>query len=252
MHIFDKDKISKIGYTDDTAFSSHRIYLEYLVDFLYKKNGNKQLSILECGTGNGSSDYFSKISKEGKAKIWGIEYHNVPPENWYEQMKEKYANENYKITHEQQGIWVFGSEYFHKLDVHYDLIFVDTSGYENRANWVKFAANNTCKVVILHDSEHYHRFKPWLLEWVTKNFKFVYDSWPIQEPGTLFASNIDLECNLKYEGRHNDLPERAEQPEIDPTVHGFPKQCHNEVSKEEQMKRYEDSLKEDDWGHQPC
>ena len=37
MHIFDKDKISKIGYTDDTAFSSHRIYLEYLVNFLYKK-----------------------------------------------------------------------------------------------------------------------------------------------------------------------------------------------------------------------
>ena len=111
MHIFDKESLAKSGYPDGTAYCSHRPILKYAVDFLYKKNGGKQLNILECGTGDGSGKYFSEITKQGKAKVWGIEYHNVPPACWYEQMKEKYENENYKITLEDQGIFVMGTPY---------------------------------------------------------------------------------------------------------------------------------------------
>ena len=221
MHIFDKESLAKSGYPDGTAYCSHRPILKYAVEFLYKKNGGKQLNILECGTGDGSGKYFSEITKQGKAKVWGIEYHNVPPACWYEQMKEKYENENYKITLEDQGIFVMGTPYHSKLDPHYDIIFVDTSGYENRANWVKYAAKGRCKIVILHDSEHMHRYKPWFLKWITKNFNHVYDTWPTTNPGTMFASDIDLDCNFQFEGRQNDMPHIVVTEEMDPTKFGF-------------------------------
>ena len=228
MKIFNKEEIAKKGYPDDTAFSSHIPYLSYVVDFLFDKNGGEKLSILECGTGHGSSKFFSEITKEGKAKVWGIEYHNIEPDCWFDTMKKLYSNENYNITLEPQGIFVWGSPTFEKLDDHYDIIFVDSSGYENRANWVKFASKGRAKVVILHDSEHMHRFKPWFLNFVTENFKHVYDSWPTQNPGTLFASNIDLDCNLIFEGRHDDMPQIADHEELDATKYGYPIQEHTD------------------------
>jgi hypothetical protein len=226
MHIFDKEEIAKTGYPDGTAYSSHRPYLEYIVDFLYEKNGGKKLNILECGTGHGSSAFFSEITKAEKAKVWGIEYHNVGPDCWFDTMKKEYSNDNYNITLEAQGLFVFGTPYFEKLDDHYDIIFVDTSAYENRANWVKFSGSGRAKVVVLHDSEHMHRFKPWLLDFVNDEYDYVYDSWPIQNPGTLFASNIDLKCNLNYEGRKDDMPHKEDHEEIEPTQFGFPIQKH--------------------------
>ena len=98
----------------------------------------------------------------------------------------------------------------------------------SRANWVKFASKGRAKVVILHDSEHMHRFKPWFLNFVTENFKHVYDSWPTQNPGTLFASNIDLDCNLIFEGRHDDMPQINDHEELDATKYGYPIQEHTD------------------------
>jgi len=212
MHVFNKEKLSKTGYANNTAFFSHKPFLEYIVEFLYKNKNNKKLNILECGTGDGSSSYFSKITKDGKAKVWGVEYLNTPPACWYDNMKKKYENENYKITLEEQGLFVKGTSYYKKIESFYDLIFVDTSNYDNRANWVKESAGR-CACVILHDSEHMHRFKPWLLDFVNENFEFVYDTWPTINPGTLFASTVDLECNFQYEGRFNDMPDAKEHKE---------------------------------------
>ena len=111
MHVFNKEELSKTGYENNTAFSSHRPFLEYIVEFLYKNKNNEKLNILECGTGDGSSSYFSKITKDGKAKVWGVEYFNTPPASWYDNMKKKYENENYKITLEEQGLFVKGTSY---------------------------------------------------------------------------------------------------------------------------------------------
>tara|TARA_B100000676_G_C17720179_1_gene650959 strand:+ start:348 stop:488 length:141 start_codon:yes stop_codon:yes gene_type:complete len=45
---------------------------------------------------------------------------------------------------------------------------------------------------------------------------------------------------------HDDPKDKAPQPPV-----GEPKPVE-EMSEEEQMEAYEESLKDTDWGHQPC
>ena len=37
MHVFNEEELSKTGYENNTAYSSHIPFLEYIVGFLYKK-----------------------------------------------------------------------------------------------------------------------------------------------------------------------------------------------------------------------
>ena len=71
-----------------------------------------------------------------------------------------------------------------------------------------------------------HRYKPWFLEWITKNFNHVYDTWPTMNPSTLFASDIDLDCNFQFEGKQNDMPHLKVTEEMDPIKFGYPPNEH--------------------------
>ena len=51
----------------------------------------------------------------------------------------------------------------------------------------------------------------------------------------------------------NPQPNEAAQPQPNPQADASPGKASSEsLSKEEQLARFEESLKHEDWGHQPC
>ena len=51
----------------------------------------------------------------------------------------------------------------------------------------------------------------------------------------------------------NPQPNEATQPQPNPQADASPGKASSEsLSKEEQLARFEESLKHEDWGHQPC
>ncbi|MEC7199380.1 MAG: hypothetical protein VXW84_02000 [Verrucomicrobiota bacterium] len=51
----------------------------------------------------------------------------------------------------------------------------------------------------------------------------------------------------------NPQPNEAAQPQPNPQLDVSPGKASSEsLSKEEQLARFEESLKHEDWGHQPC
>jgi|TARA_R100000084_G_scaffold109087_1_gene73905 hypothetical protein len=231
MRTFTEEELSKLGfqgniYPDPNAFRSHRPFLKHCVDLLYEKKG--KLNILEVGIGDGSSEYFSEITKEDKANVWGIEFY---PAFWeeYEEKRKELVNDNYQMSleYDSQGPWVWGTPLFDKVDRFYDIIFIDSGSYENRWNWVKYASKGHSDIFMLHDSEHWHRQKKWAFDYIKENWKYVYDSWPKVNPGTVFGANFDLECNLAFEKIHDDLAVDPSNPhpqvgELDPATMNMP------------------------------
>lgn len=133
-------------------YYTHRPYLISELNKLIESKQSSDISILELGVGDGSSQIFNEFAKNYKnISIIGLDTNCA----WCDNMRMKYEMPNYQIFHLQN--WN-ESSYFDILNNnYYDLVFVDQSPWEARIDAIDMLyKNNNGNVIILHDYDYYN------------------------------------------------------------------------------------------------
>ena len=128
------------------AYYTHR---EFLIRELDKLDYNKEVNILEFGTGDGSAEVlFEYAKKYPNLKIKAFD-NNM---DWVTSMKGKYELINY--------VFEFVSDWNHMLNSYsfldkYDLLFIDQAPWEARILTLN-RLGEISSVVIIHDYDYYN------------------------------------------------------------------------------------------------
>jgi len=157
-------------------YSTHIEFLEFI--FKHKGKLNK---IIEFGSGLFSTDFFIKNGK----KVISIE---MQSENWFNQVKSKFINENHWTIHFSIGPFNFVNLKFYDET---DFCFVDGHG-DSRPECINFMMEKNCPIIVSHDTEEpsygwtrvkneknyksltFKKYKNWTTIWTTDEELYLF------------------------------------------------------------------------------